>query len=149
MRTHFGIAASRTPLSGVQRELIVGSLLGDGCLLRTTAGFCFRVHHGLRQRDYVAWKYSFLEKFVRAGPRITGRAAHFRTISHPEMLLMRPRFYDVAGRRRVDAQFLGRELTPFSLAIWFMDDGSEVTPSGAGHLISEKVFNEKVAARPA
>lgn len=124
MRTHFGSAALQVPLRALQRELIIGSMLGDGCLLRTTAGYCFRVNHGLGQCDYVTWKYSILKEFVRSQPRVTGRAVHFRTISHEEITMMRPHFYDAAGRRRVDPLFLEKHLTPFCLAIWFMDDGS-------------------------
>jgi hypothetical protein len=124
MRTHFGAAALQVPLLGLRRELVVGSLLGDGCFLKTTAGYCFRVNHGLRQLDYVTWKYSLLREFVRSGPRITGRAVHFRTISHPEITQMRCYFYDAAGRKRIDATFLAKELTPFGFAVWFMDDGS-------------------------
>src|SRR4029077_2301259 len=31
--------------------------------------------------------------------------------------------YDGVGRRRIDTSFLAAELTPFALAVWFMDDG--------------------------
>jgi hypothetical protein len=51
--TYFARSGRTMPLSSLQLELVVGSLLGDGTLLPTTRGYCFRVHHGLVQQPLV------------------------------------------------------------------------------------------------
>lgn len=112
MQTHFGRIASGTPFTLSQLELIVGSSLGDGTLLRTTAGYCFRAHHGLRQRA-----------LVRTAPRICGNGYYFRTVSHPRLSDLRAAFYD-GGRKIAPRALLEEFLTPFALAVWIMDDGA-------------------------
>jgi hypothetical protein len=45
-------------LTKCQCDLVIGSLLGDEYLLKTTRGYAFRVNHGLAQKAYVDWKYA-------------------------------------------------------------------------------------------
>lgn len=123
MQTHFGRIAARTPLKVRQVQLIIGSLLGDGTLLRTTAGFCFRAHHGVAQRFLVDWKYEQLRNLVRTRPRLSGAGYYFRTVSHPAFGRLRDEFYE-ASRKIVPINVLRRYLTPFALAVWIMDDGA-------------------------
>jgi len=95
VETHFARLARETTLSSLQRELIVGSLLGDAYLMPTTSGFCFRVNHGMQQRDYVDWKFNMLAKLVRTPPRESGKMlllSHYhssRVFSLPGKLLFR------------------------------------------------------------
>lgn len=123
MQTHFGRIAAGTPLQADQVQIIVGSLLGDGTLLRTTAGFCFRAHHGLGQKSLVDWKYGRLINLVRTRPRVSGTGYYFRTVTHPAFGTMRNEFY-VAARKVVPVNLLRMSLTPLALAVWIMDDGS-------------------------
>ena len=103
--------------------MIVGSLLGDATLLATTAGYCFRVHHGLRQRSLVDWKYRWLRQFVRTPPRVSGNGIYFRTVTHPALSELRKQFY--RGRTKiVPLSLLEREFDHLALAVWIMDDGS-------------------------
>ncbi len=108
---------------GEQRSLIIGSVLGDGTLLRTTAGFCFRVHHGRAQKSLVDWKYRLIADFVRSEPRECGSGIFFRTVSHPALRELRTQFYD-GSRKIVPRDLLEREFDAMALAVWIMDDGS-------------------------
>ena len=123
VETHFARRARETPLHSLQRELIVGSLLGDAYLMPTTSGFCFRVNHGLHQRDYVDWKFKLLAEFVRTPPRESGSCYYFRTVTHPEFSEYREFFYS-DGRKIVPMDLLHTQFTEFSLAVWLMDDGA-------------------------
>jgi recombination protein RecA len=123
VETLFARRARQVPLSSRQRELVIGALLGDGYLMPTTAGCCFRVNHGLRQRDYVDWKFRILVDLVRTPPRESGNCYYFRTVSHPEFALLRQLFY-VNGRKTVPVELLFEQFTEFSLAVWLMDDGT-------------------------
>ena len=123
IETHFGRLARQRRLDRLQHEIIVGALLGDGTLLQTTSGWCFRVHHGLAQREYVEFKHRLLSDYVRTPPRDSGKACYFRTVTHPEFSWYREHFYE--GRRKIAPIDLLRDhLTSRGLAIWIMDDGN-------------------------
>jgi len=110
-------------VDGTARAVVLGSLLGDATLLATTAGHCFRVHHGLRQRELVEWKHRQLKRFVRTAPRVCGSGIYFRTVTHPAFGELRNQFYR-ASRKIVPLAMLEQELDALALAVWIMDDGS-------------------------
>src|SRR5438552_4472899 len=89
----------------------------------TTSGFCFRVNHGLRQKDYVDWKFNMLEDFVRTSPRVSGKCYYFRTVTHPEFSNLRKLFY-LENRKVIPKEFLYEYFSELSLAVWLMDDGA-------------------------
>jgi hypothetical protein len=123
VETHFARLARQMPLTSLQRELIVGSLLGDAYLMPTTSGFCFRVNHGIQQRDYVDWKFNMLAKLVRTPPRESRNCYYFRTVTHPEFSHYREQFYS-DNCKIVPLTLLNEQFTEFSLAVWLMDDGA-------------------------
>lgn len=123
METHFAKQARQISLTSLQRELVVGSLLGDAYLMPTTSGSCFRVNHGLQQREYVDWKYGLLADYVRTAPREINRSYYFRTITHPEFSIYRKLFYR-DNRKIVPLDLLYEQFTAFGLAVWLMDDGA-------------------------
>lgn len=92
-------------------------------MLATTAGFAFRVHHGLRQRELVDWKYAALTTFVRTAPKASGNGYYFRTVSHPWLAELHEQFYQ-NGRKIVPIGILKEYLSAFGLAVWIMDDGA-------------------------
>jgi LAGLIDADG DNA endonuclease family len=123
VETLFAKHARAIPLTSYQKQLVIGSLLGDGTLLPTTAGCCFRVHHGIKQSENVDWKFRVLEQFVRSAPRVSGTGYYFRTITHPEFLKLRELFYS-ADRKIVPLGLIEDQLNDFGLAVWIMDDGA-------------------------
>jgi hypothetical protein len=123
VETLFGRRARATPFSSREWELMVGSLLGDATLLKTTSGYCFRVHHGRRQRKLVDWKYAELARFVRTAPKESGNGYYFRTVTHPRLAELRKQFY-TNGQKIVPIRLLESCLTAFGLAVWVMDDGA-------------------------
>jgi len=123
VETHFAKRARNTQLNSLQRELIVGSVLGDAYLMPTTSGFCFRVNHGTQQRDYVDWKFKMLAELVRTPPRESGNCYYFRTVTHPEFSRYRDYFY-LDRRKTVPMALLNEQFSEFSLAVWLMDDGA-------------------------
>ena len=110
VETHFARRARETSLNSLQRELIVGSLLGDAYLMPTTSGYCFRVNHGMQQRDYVDWKFKLLAELVRTPPRESGKCYYFRTVTHPEFSHYREQFYSV-DRKIVPLQLLDEQFS--------------------------------------
>ena len=110
-------------LSEVQHSLVVGSLLGDGSM-RCKTHALLEINHSANQRGYVDWKYQQLVELVATPPSLRqgngGRVAYrFVTRSHPLLTPYYELFYELKRKRVPEL-----ELSPLSLAVWFMDDGS-------------------------
>lgn len=109
-------------LTKKQQEIVVGSLLGDGHLAKTTRGYAFRVNHGLLQKEYVDWKYKELASLTNSSPDTGINHYYFRTVSHSYFDRMRKMFY--VGDRKIVPKSIKKLITPLMLAVWFMDDGT-------------------------
>lgn len=125
-------------LNKKQLDLVVGSLLGDGYLAKTTRGFAFRVNHGLNQISYVNWKYEILAPFVQTKPKAHKSCYYFRTISHQIFADLHKKFYK-GGKKIIPFSLLKANLNPFILSIWIMDDGSK---DGRQLRINSQSFSE-------
>jgi hypothetical protein len=109
-------------LSEVQHEIVVGTLLGDGSM-RCKTNALLEINHSFDQRSYVEWKYRHLADLVTTPPRVrrgngSRVACRFVTRSLPALT---PYFQLFYGRGRKAVPDL--ELSPLTLAVWFMDDG--------------------------
>lgn len=103
-----------------QNELIVGKLLGDGSLEdRGNANSRLQIRHSIQQREYVDWCYEQLKEFSCSNPKKHKESYYFRTKSLPIFSHLRKIWYK--NKRKILPTNL--KLSPFSLAIWYMDDG--------------------------
>lgn len=121
-------------LSSRQREIIIGSLLGDGRLERRSRKITarFRVHHSWDQRAYVDWKYQELKNIVSTSPKkitwydekrdIRNVAYYFHTLTLKALGELHTMFYR-KDEKRVPEEIVDF-LTPLVLAVWIMDDGN-------------------------
>jgi len=128
-------------LSAFQWEALRGGLMGDGAISMGTGGHAarYRFCHGARQVAYADWKASLLanigtRRFVRADGVVT---YDFKPLA--ELASVREEVY-VEGKKIFDDDYL-KQLTPLSLAIWYMDKGcftmrskgvQERAPEGSG-----------------
>jgi hypothetical protein len=108
-------------LSEFQESVIIGCILGDGHLLKTTRGFCLKINHSLKQKALVDWKYTALKE-ISTPPKVYKNSYYFRTVSHPIMLYYRKLFY--RGKCKVIPKELAAYMNPVVLAVWIMDDGT-------------------------
>ena len=110
-------------LSDFQWEVILGGLMGDGALSSTRSGFGarYRFGHGHKQVDYADWKASLLAN-VASSRSTRGDGTVFYDF-HPlaELAELRRATY-IDGKKTLSEDYL-KQLTPLSLAIWYMDDG--------------------------
>lgn len=129
----------RLTLTKRQREILVGTLLGDGHLETLNQGRTYRlkIEHSIKQKEYVDWLYKEFNGWVRGTPYTRTRTMllpegstareitsyGFTTYSHSAFRFYAAQFYTKQKRKTIP-KFIGRLLTPVSLAIWFMDDGS-------------------------
>jgi|GEM_PF-2732275 len=136
---HYGIEAlgktgkidrELPPLTAIQQALVVGSLLGDG----TMSAPSFRTAriaegHALKQREYTDWKAGIMGSYVsnqyEATKRKDGKTYKAWWYSSRTTTRLRP-FYDMfyGSGHKVFPKQLPELMTPFVLAVWYMDDGS-------------------------
>jgi len=112
-------------LSDIQQQLVLGCVLGDGYLRKKTSTH-LQITHSIKQKEYVDWKYQILKNLVNTPPTVyegnAGRVGYrFFTRSLPELNPFYDRFYS-NGKKKIDKTIT---LTPLTLAVWYMDDGSK------------------------
>ena len=134
-------------MSDRQKQILTGMLLGDAHLERQAGALTARlkIEHSLVQSTYVEWKFREWRDWVRTPPRARVRRNRlgtqstnigFTTLSHVEFERFRLRFY--RDRRKVVPEDL--ELTPLSMAVWFMDDGSRKSGQCRGLYLNTQSF---------
>ncbi|MFQ5555258.1 MAG: recombinase RecA [Acidimicrobiia bacterium] len=116
-------------LSDQQRQLVLGSLMGDGSVSPkrphgAEPGMTsrFRFGHGPKQDAYGLWKASLLDGVPTSiSPHAKG-GLMVETTPLVELDELREAVY-LAGTKVFSWDYL-KELTPFALAIWYLDDGT-------------------------
>ncbi|MGH8998764.1 MAG: recombinase RecA, partial [Acidimicrobiia bacterium] len=114
-------------LSPFQWEVVLGGLMGDGALSVSSTGHGarFRWGHGAKQVAYGDWKASLFSNLTVCRTTNTQGAVFHDVTPLTELRELRDAVY-VGGRKVLSEDYLKR-LTPLSLAIWYMDDGSFAT----------------------
>jgi recombination protein RecA len=111
-------------LSGFQWEVLLGGLMGDSALSPSRSGHAARLRfgHGVRQATYADWKASLFANLQVSRSTNAGGAVFHDVQPLPELAELRQAVY-IGGRKVFGHDYLKR-LTPLSLAIWYMDDGT-------------------------
>lgn len=121
---------SRGVLTQRQREILVGTLLGDAHLEKNGRHTRLRVDHYDKHKAYIFWlaheflPFSLTPREIIEVDKRSGKSYkrwHFSTRSLPIFDEFRELFYE-GGKKRVPL-FLLQSLTTLSLAVWYMDDG--------------------------
>ena len=91
--------------------------------MRCKTNALLEINHSVHQRSYVDWKYRQLAELVSTPPKERNgnggrRAYRFLTRSLPELTPYYRLFYG-SGVKQIPEL----ELSPLTLAVWFMDDG--------------------------
>jgi len=126
-------------LTDVQQELIFGSLCGDATIdINISGSSNFIVTHSMKQLDYLIWKADILRNWIPfsvpyktqfqrvklpQGTELDYTRCEIWTYVAPIFNELRSLFYP-NGIKIISRDIL-YQLTPFSLAVWFMDDGSK------------------------
>ncbi|HSK23107.1 MAG TPA: recombinase RecA [Egicoccus sp.] len=111
-------------LSPFQWDVLLGGLMGDGALSPSKSGHGarFRFGHGRQQAAYAEWKASLFANLTVSRSTNEKEAVFFDVQPLPELAELRRAVY-IGGKKVLSWDYLKR-LTPLSLAVWYMDDGS-------------------------
>lgn len=123
----FAELRARLKLSITQEQVLIGSILGDGCLQLSKNGESARlqIRNSLKQSEYVDWKYQFFQEWSPRGVHDdnANQSVYFDTLFHKELGEWRDIFYP-NGQKIIPAEINRLLTSPLALAIWFMDDGN-------------------------
>ena len=157
-------------LSTVQQSVIIGSLLGDGCIQkagRSGRRFRYYENHCREQAEYLFWKKCSLESLgakMRPYRRFDERYATYRygyAMWTPVMDIWeeyRRLVYSGEGHKRISMDLLD-QANDISLVMWICDDGSWNKQGGQvylnthrygleGNLVAKKWFEERWGLSP-
>ena len=127
------VATRQRCLNPKQREVVVGMMLGDGCVRRITKGNSrFQIIHSTAQREWFNLECRALmgmgyKVYERVARKQSSPSCLAETLSGFEWTKFRNEWYP-KGKKVVPDNI---ELTPLTLATWYMDDGSLTDSNGA------------------
>ena len=143
------------PLLKTTKEIILGSLLGDGSLNihkgYKNARFSFR--HSIVQKDYFLWKVNQLSD-ISSGKSIFiqkndgGYSKNKKMLYQSRALPQLTEIYTLVRKRgkfHIRRKWLN-QMTPLSLAIWWLDDGSIISNGRKGVFCTDG-FEQKQVER--
>lgn len=124
-----GSSGSRE-LSYKQEAVLVGTLLGDGCLARHGQHHRLHIKHKAAHRALVEFKYRVFEDFTSMrlhgfDQQLNGKrypCLQFATRTSSVFSKWHDRFYRLG--KKVVPHEIERFLSPLALGVWFMDDGA-------------------------
>lgn len=135
------IDLKKQTLSDKQMEVIVGSLLGDGCLDKISKPgrqSRFTESHSLLQKNWLAWKRDVLGTWVSNFSYLKSsdrESYRLKTVVSPQFTVLEKEWYKrdefgnyvlkKVGKRMHRIKVLPKnlEITPLALAVWYLDDG--------------------------
>lgn len=121
---------SQGVLTQRQKEILIGTLLGDAHLEKNGRYTRLRVDHYEKHKEYIFWlahefsPFSLVPRRIVEKDKRNGKSYnrwHFSTKSLPVFDEFRVLFYQ--ERRKTISPVLSNMITALSLAIWYMDDG--------------------------
>lgn len=133
-----------------QQDVLIGSILGDGNLRILKKEAFLTISHSEKQLKYVNWKYEVFRDWVLTEPREESRVYYkdnqrqlvswrWSTVSHPVITNYYFLFYR-NGVRMIPDEIDSILISPLTLAIWYMDDGSR-KPYGKGAFLHTQSFS--------
>jgi hypothetical protein len=119
-------------VSSREKEIIIGTILGDGHIAMQKNNARLEIGHSFKQKEYVDWKYKELSSFPSKEPHIvtindprynkTYKQYRFKTRANGLFTELHGLFYQ--ERKKIIPKDISSLLnSSLSLAVWFMDDG--------------------------
>lgn len=120
-----------------QFEMCIGLILGDTHVQTQNNSDSYRLKFevGEKNLEYLKHIHEELDEFILSKPNLIVRTNkngnevktfQLQTISHTDFNNLANGFEISKGKKSINYDFLYKELTPRSIAYWFMDDGGKL-----------------------
>lgn len=139
---------TKIPLSDTCKSILLGSILGDGSL-KIYKGYKnarFQMRHSIIQKEYFDWKANSLTeiskpKSVQSADGFSpNKKVIYQSSACPPLTQLHSATYR-QNKLRIRRRWLNH-MTPLSLAIWWLDDGSIISDGKKGVICTDG-FDEK------
>jgi len=142
MDKHGNTVGSRGSLSNQQKFILIGKILGDGCIEKNGYHARLKIEQCDKQKEYVFWFYQKMKPFVGQQPKIISHSGsngketwrwRFNTLS----LNLFDSYYSLFyknGKKIIPLNLSEYLNTPLALAVWYMDDGYLRTDKSGAYL---------------
>ena len=129
-------------LSRFQKQVLIGYLLGDGHLetWKNSKIARLKVEQSLKQNSFVNWLFEIFGSFVNTLPKAKVNKIYFNTLGSNQFYEFRTLFY--LNGKKIVPENIEQLLTPISLAVWFMGDGSIKSKECNGRIINTHGFTK-------
>ena len=129
----YGFEKYKISLNEVQKEVLVGTIIGDGCLFKSTEGSQARLSlsHSLAQKEYFYYKYEIMKPIIRTAPyerswfdkrtKKEYSEVKFQTRVHPMFTKLWESFYN-DGKKIIRPHHL-KDRGELCMAVKYFDDG--------------------------
>lgn len=109
-----------------QKEIIIGTILGDGYLGSRKKGDAYlEIKQAKEHKEYVLWMYNALRSLCgnsKIYQRKDNGQRYFKTRRLESLTQLKKRFYQ-RGKKVIPAEIKTLLTSPLALAVWYMDDG--------------------------
>ncbi len=126
------------------KDIVVGTILGDGCLERNGRNVRLRIDHGAKQAQYVEWKRQELSELNPSTPKVVRRRDlrtgqlhvnyRFATSTMEALNDFHTLFYPAREAKRIPPSINDLLTSEISFAVWYMDDGGRRNDCRSGYL---------------
>jgi len=123
-------------ISYEEEQVLIGHVLGDGCLYRhhfgENSGTSIKIKQGFCQKEYAEWKYNKMKRFFRQPLKVyknngfEGGHEEVSVIGRKYCILNKyyDWFYTRTPKKKYIHPHIINIIDPLGLAVWYMDDGS-------------------------
>lgn len=134
-------------LTGYQKQVLAGYLLGDGHLetWKNSNASRLKVEQSLAQKEFVDWLFKVFQEFTKTPPKFKQNKSKFNTLSSSEFYGFHKMFY--VEKKKVIPKKIEQLLTPISLTVWFMSDGSIKSKECNGRILNTHGFKPPEVAQ--
>ena len=127
-------------LSNVSKQVILGSVLGDGFLQLNEKNVSLSVRHSVKRHEYIFWKINCLQNitlendfFINENDLSSQLKMGFQTSVCESLMTI----FNLVGNRKIEVKRKWlNQLTPLGLCVWWLDDGC-IVADNKGFLCTE------------
>jgi len=146
-------------MNNLQTEILIGSLLGDGTLRKKNRGYkdnctfiknqCKKDKDGNDKIDYMKWHFDNFSPYSSSIGIVKKKEGQnqyeFRTKASPVFTELEKKWYIPSNKKNKRIKIIPRDikLTPLSLCIWFMDDGTNYPEKRQAKIYSMSFTHEE------
>lgn len=130
-------------LNEFQKQVLIGYLLGDGHLetWKNSQAARLKVEQGFKQKEFVNWLYEVFKSLVKTFPKEKVNKIYFNTLSSSQFYIFHTLFYK--NGKKIIPDNIEQLLTPLSLAVWLMGDGSVKSKECNGRIINTHGYKKE------